>query len=94
MKLIDLHFEWVKTGELPHGNGLCEELENTKYNEYLNLFTPNQDDKMGEFWACDDADFIFYYQNHLTSYNGDLWKRYSLTRQLIVLLICAMNDEI
>lgn len=94
MKLIDLHWEWMGTGELQHGYGLCEELLKTKYYEDLQLFSPDPSDFLCQYWGCDENDLVFYHQYHLTAYNGDLWRKYSIMRQNTVLLICAMHNEL
>lgn len=91
-KLIDLHFEWMGTGVLPHFNGLCDEFKFSahNYSETFELFEPtireeNTDLYIGSYWASDE--FIMGDENN--RYSG-----YGKIRQSIVLLICAMHGEI
>lgn len=78
-KLIDLHKEWCETGKLPKG-GLCNSLP-WEYIKAFSLF--DYDQPYGEFWGCPEYEY------------GDSRREfeYTPTRQTIVLLICAMNNE-
>ena len=86
-KLIDLHWEWMETGELTKCNGLCTELEETEYEKSMNLFKPNYQQRFCAYWAADKKDFTHYDTYSLST-------KYTTTRQSIVLLICAMHNEI
>lgn len=82
-KLIDLHQEWMETGQL-NSSGLCYSLPK-KYQKTFEWFRPD-DYKMFDCWAADD-------------YNPDDTERedpftYGRIRQTIVLFICAIHNEI
>lgn len=87
-KLIDCHNKWAKDGCIS-GSGLCNSVPD-KYRKSLALFEPTQENykrliKQGKsvvFWAHENKSSYF----RATQY-GKL-------RQAIVLLICAMHDEI
>ena len=90
MKLIKLHKQWVKKGELPEF-GLCDSIP-SKYENILELLTPTEDDfkqlrKNGlctNFWGSGLDVYVFW----------DKFVAYTPLRETIVLLICAMHDEI
>jgi hypothetical protein len=93
MKLINLYKEWMKKGVMPD-NGLCSSLKDTKYYKDIDIFIPFCEDKI-----------ILTYEKKPTFYwgNGEPYKEFFLSeigikftplRQTIVLLICAMHNEI
>jgi len=90
-KLIDLYKEWMETGEMPE-MGLCGCLSETRYAENLSLFAPTEED-----------DIVLYKERKPTIYwgsgeemNGKTRLCYTFTplRQTIVLLICAIHNEL
>ena len=89
-KLIDLHKEWCQTNKL-HDWGLCHSIPK-RYKKSLKLFVPNKrevalliKEKTPQgFWGYDKP-------THCTGY---LLEEYTQRRQNIVLLICAMHDEL
>lgn len=86
-KLIGLYKEWIRTGKIVD-SGLCFCVP-TKYEEYLDLFEPTREDRENHkppflYWASDSDklnDVSHYYD-------------FNEFRQTIVLLICAMCDEL
>jgi hypothetical protein len=88
-KIIDHYKEWVEKGRLPK-NGLCFSVPN-KYKDSLYLFVPTDDD-LDELVKLGISGF--YWASGLTIF--DLNKKQALTplRETIILLICAMHDEI
>jgi len=86
-KLIDLHKEWMEVGKFNDrhsdgGNGgLCNAVP-VKYIDDLKKFEPNND---SAYWASTKSENDI----SLTAIYG-----YNQLRQTIVLLICAMNNEI
>ncbi len=102
-RLIDLHNQWMKTGLLNYSGssfGLCYTIP-SEYIDTLKVFTPNKDEleamhKAGiidttqpdvAYWAedCKPGELP------LPETNGNV---YGPTRQAIVLLICAMHNEL
>lgn len=88
MKLIDLHKKWCRNGSLNGSSGLCHALMHTDYDDHLQLFIPT-----GEELA------IHEHEGYNTAWWGEKegdkrWGAYTPLRQTIVLLICAMNDEL
>jgi len=85
MKLIDLHKEWMEKGLLPN-SGLCNTLafEEPPYSTLLNEILPNKNG-----YLLPNGEFIM--GDKVTSKIRD---EYTPLRQTIVLLICAMNNEI
>lgn len=89
MKLIDLHKKWVKDLELPD-YGLCHVFSNLprKYEDRFLEFSPiftervqlRKEGKSELYWASDNKNYLCY--------------EYTPLRQTIVLLICAMNNEL
>lgn len=83
MKLIDLYKEWMETGIMPN-TGLCP----------ISMHT---------YW---EKTFDDYFYNHMGQGKSIFWgagvkighkdEKYTFTplRQTIVLLICAMHDEL
>jgi len=89
MKLIDLYKEWMETGKLPDW-GLCNSIPK-EYWETLDLFEPSQDEESqldyeGLSWN--------YWASGLPTNHKDEKYGFTPLRQTIVLLICAMKDEI
>lgn len=90
MRLIDLHKEWMEKGGF-FNLGLCNALPTQKYKNTLQKFVPSKDEQEQLRYSgyCD-----IYWGSGL--FNND-WKRFSYytpLRQTIVLLICAMNNEL
>lgn len=82
MKLIDLYKQWMETGKLPE-DGLCNCIPQ-KYSKEFNLCKPESSPYM--YWANIDTP---------TQNNYDDWHNgFNPIRQTIVLLICAMCDEL
>ena len=89
MKLIDLHKRWAKKGRLPD-YGLCHTFYNIpkEYAPLFDLFRPTGEERMALelegktslYWASGSEE--------------RLYKKYVPMRQTIVLLICAMNNEL
>ena len=90
MKLIDRHWEWMKAGELDDC-GLCAELFDTKYIKTLELFDPTEQEY--EKLEKDDESEI-YWGSGLKFHSITRHIEYTPRRQSIVLLICAMHNEI
>lgn len=93
MKLIDLHKEWCEKGEL-HGNGLCNSVPD-EYRDLLESLAPTDNDL--EVLYKENMPPILW--GYFVSYGKcfDIRKRmreYTPLRQTIVLLICAMKNEI
>ena len=88
-KLIEHYKEWIEECKLPKF-GLCHSVPN-KYEESLFLFVPTDDelDELAELGISGH-----YWASGLTI--SDLNKKQALTplRETIILLICAMHDEI
>lgn len=91
MKLIDLHKKWCEKKRIPNRRGLCGVLRG-KYKMLLKKFTPTKKERVDLFL-----------QGLASSYWGsgvgacDLKNKcggYTSLRQTIVLLICAMNNEL
>lgn len=91
MKLIDEHKQWCRTGVLPSCNGLCSELKNTEYEESLDLFRPSAKERIK---LNDKGISVAYWGSGLKWHAKDIYKNYTELRQNIVLLICAMHDEL
>jgi hypothetical protein len=85
MKLFDLYKEWMETGTLGEPSnfdgGLCNAVPE-EYQADLKLFVP--DDWHEVFWAYE----LKRYEYKRRAYD------FTPLRQTIVLLICAMKDEI
>jgi hypothetical protein len=88
-KLIEHYKVWAKKGELPD-NGLCGSVPD-EYIESLLLFKPTKDEfiqltRLGMSWG--------YWASGLSPNDSD--RHFGLTplRETIILLICAMHDEI
>jgi hypothetical protein len=92
-KLIDLYKEWMETGELDYA-GLCSSIP-FKYEDALEMVSPSRKEmtilrKEGKpyvFWGCG----IKYSRIPKDKTAGCF---FSPLRQNIVLLICAIHNEI
>ena len=88
-KLIDLHKEWMEVGEIPEnedGDGLCA-LIPFEFRDDFNLFKPKNYFELSfpkTYWA----------HSARPPRDSRAWKEYTTLRQTIVLLICAMNNEL
>jgi len=90
-KLIDLYKEWMETEDLS-GDGLCSSLPK-HYLESFEHFSPSQQ----EIHELGNQMFsTLYWGSGLKCYDHiDLRARkFTPLRQTIVLLICAMHDEL
>jgi hypothetical protein len=86
MKLIDLHKEWCKSGKIKDreftnngDGGLCNAIPDQYLND-LKLFDP----QTGQ---------VYWEQANDSSLHRVIYG-YNLFRQSVVLLICAMNNEL
>jgi hypothetical protein len=88
-KLIDHYKEWIEECKLPKF-GLCHSVPK-EYKKSLYLFVPTDDelDELASFGISG-----FYWASGLRMFDPN--KRDALTplRETIILLICAMHDEI
>jgi hypothetical protein len=89
MKLIELYKEWMETGVMPD-SGLCPSIP-TKYKIYLNLFKPEPSENI---LLMQENLSVGYWASGLDVYDNGKYDSFTDLRQTIVLLICAMNDEI
>ena len=90
-KLIDHYKKWVEKGELNEA-GLCNSIP-AEYLKDLRLFTPTDCDfKI----LRDNGMSTLYWAHGVGIYGPAIKKRFALTplRETIILLICAMHDEI
>ena len=85
MRLIDLHKEWMETGQLTGKGGLCNCVPR-KYKRLLNDFKPEW---YGLFWAYP----LRYNQEKRRQYDSCAYP-YTPLRQTIVLFICAIKGEL
>lgn len=94
MKLIDLHKQWMETGELKYKwftpNGLCGILIDAGYKEYINLFEPTEKEKME---LLDKELCTAYWGSGLSLNSKNSMSAYTPLRQTIVLLIANMENE-
>lgn len=87
MKLIDLHKEWMESGKIKDrensfgDGGLCNAVP-IKYYDAVSLFRPKR--YKISWWAG----------GHPNQENDKLMYDYNSLRQTIVLLICAINNEL
>ena len=88
-KLIDHYEEWDKNGKLPK-NGLCFSVP-SEYNESLLLFEPTKDELI-ELASCGMS--WCYWGSGLNMFDSTKEKALTPLRETIILLICAMHDEI
>jgi len=88
MKLIDLHKEWMRDCILPQGEGLCNAVPE-KYSYCLEQFAPEGEERQEH---RDDGYGLSYWGKHIeTELREDVYNPF---RQSVVLLICAMNNEL
>lgn len=90
MKLIEMHKSWMDKGELDV-NGLCNSLKGTVYEEILELFEPEcnpLNTQTDVYWGYSGINVLFAPNEHFVKY------QYTPLRQTIVLLICAMHNEL
>ena len=87
MKLIDFHKEWCEKGELNGESGLCGAIP-IGYFKFFRLIQPT-DDELKEH-INEGYNYLWWAEPQ-----GDYgWGIYNSFRQTIVLLICAMNNEL
>lgn len=91
MKLINLYKEWMKKGKMP-SLGLCCSVPST-YTDTLDLFEPTaeQENELrlnGKSWA------YWGYEGNSTDSSELRCRSFTELRQTVVLLICAMHDEL
>ena len=90
MKLINKHNKWCEKGKM-NSSGLCDELIGTKYESAFMLFVPNKLERdMLEISGLS----IGWWGSGVIHNNGSRYFTYTEMRQNIVLLICAMHDEL
>ena len=86
-KLIELHKEWVQKGRISDG-GLCVAVPK-EYEDDLEMFSPTVYEQVGH---SEDGYWLAWWGRHKTETNS--YRIYNPFRQTIVLLICAMNNEL
>jgi len=90
MKLIDLHKEWMEKGEMPsakNGYGLCGLMPDKYKYKSFQLFVPLK----SIYWKFPK---MYWAHSEKPPRDSRAWKEYTPLRQTIVLLICAMNNEL
>ena len=93
-KLIELHKKWMEagkiTGEIP--NGLCHEITGSYRDKFILIMPSDEELVILEKDGFDTA----YWASELpeSESNKRLSENYGALRQTIVLLICAMNNEL
>lgn len=88
-KLIELHKQWGKKGGLP-ATGLCGSIP-SKYENTFELLNPTKDD----YGKLANKRFsLNWWGSGLNRDDKKKYYTYTPLRQTIVLLICAMHDEI
>ena len=91
--LLQHHIEWCEAGWLPN-SGLCSTLDivnDELFNQFRELFTPNDFDKQQLVLEQKSS---LYWASGLDVDNEDKSRAYTELRQNIVLLLCAINNEI
>jgi hypothetical protein len=86
VKLIYLHKEWVRKGYM-HRQGLCSSLPAEYREEFFNLFAVY---KLATYWGYDGKNYNPYSFHH----THDVYVKYTPLRQTMVLLLCAINNEL
>jgi hypothetical protein len=88
-KLIDLYKEWMEKGDI--FNGLCGRLDSGDYQETFELFVPTKKEKaqLEETGFCE-----VYWASGLPKNDKKEESSFTPLRQTIVLLICAMHNEL
>jgi hypothetical protein len=102
-KLIASYKEWSKKGILPN-DGLCNCLEDTEYFKTFQLFKPDsktmtklfKQDYLTLYWGCDMKWEDIYKITDIKQIRiGEfVCRQFTPLRETIVLLICAMHDEL
>jgi hypothetical protein len=88
-KLIDHYKEWDKEGQLPD-YGLCDSIP-SEYEKSLLLFKPT-DAELDELESLRMA--VFFWASGLSVFDVNKCRALTPLRETIILLICAMHDEI
>lgn len=94
MKLIDLYKSWLMQGIITR-NGLCNSLP-SRYKRQLMKFYPTADEwkNFNHFYNRPQGYWGHNGEVDLMSDRARTSKEFSPLRQTIVLLICAMNNEL
>ena len=90
MKLINLYKKFTETGKMSE-DGLCSILLDTKYEDDFNLFRPTYEEanQLSKNGLSD-----IYWASGLGQYDLDRWYTLTPLREVIILLICAMHNEL
>ena len=91
--LLAFHNECLKTGRMTR-DGLCECIP-LEYQETLNLFKPDEigfNAKYGNYWGSDIT--FDEYNDYNSLHKASRYGGYGILRQTIVLMICAMHNEL
>jgi hypothetical protein len=88
-KLIEHYKEWAEEGQLPD-YGLCNSVP-SEYEKSLLLFKPT-DDELDELACLRMA--VFFWASGLRIFDKNKKQALTPLRETIILLICAMHDEI
>ena len=88
-KLIERYKEWANEGQLPR-YGLCGSVPN-EYKGSLRLFEPTDDELDG---LANLGISGFYWASGLGMFDPNKKQALTPLRETIILLICAMHDEI
>lgn len=95
-KLIDHYKEWMETGSLGH-TGLCCVFEQrrkgilSEYESTFDLFRPDHED----YFNLNREDLATtFWGSGVSLYDDNRLFTFTPLRQTIVLLMCAMNDEL
>ena len=91
MTLINEYKKWIGTGILPY-TGLCFTLKGTIYFQTLEMFRPNL--KEQEELYKENKSMLFWGNGENYNDVKSLDLDFTPLRQTIVLLICAMHDEL
>lgn len=92
-KYLPLYFEWMKTGQLPYGNGLCFEFDISQggTDEIFNLFKPLYLSGAPAYWAESPSMTRI---SEINLPNHTFGRAFTPFRQNIVLFMAAMNGEL
>lgn len=94
MKLIEKHEAWMKKGRLSY-EGLCYSVNDKTPGAYwrtlCELFLPSQEDIRE---LASGGYSTLYWGSGLKAGDAEVSTAYTPLRQTIVLLICAMHDEL
>lgn len=89
-KLIDNYKKWKKRKVIPRA-GLCNVLKDTVYAETLELFSPS----MRELKTLAKVDECTpYWGAGISMFDYGVSNRFTPRREAIILLICAMHNEL